>query len=108
MAKIALYTDKPGHRLEEVDLHAIMKYFEVDVPVFLNAESVRGFESGINWESIAERGITAVVLYDVNDACSFGISLLVVGERHQRGAVGVQLLSTSRAAVRQRQPFPSN
>jgi hypothetical protein len=73
MANVAFYTDKPGNTDE--DLEAVRKYFEAGSPVFLNAKPVSGFESGLDWMDMADRGFIAVVLYDVNDACAFGISL---------------------------------
>ena len=44
--------------------------------MFCFAKETCGFDSGIEWESlIAEHNIVAVVLFDVNDACAYGISL---------------------------------
>ena len=76
--KVVLYTDKPENQtLPSQEIRQMLReFFGIDkAMVPLNAQPTAGFESGINWEELAERGVVAVVLYDVNDACAFGISL---------------------------------
>ncbi len=63
--------DKPN---EKVQL-AILQYLGADEIVYMVAEYEAGFASGIDWEGLSEEGVVAVVLFYVNDACVFGMSL---------------------------------
>lgn len=43
---------------------------------FVPPVSAQGFQSGIDWdELVAEQGAVAVVVFYVNDACLYGVSL---------------------------------
>lgn len=76
MSKVVFYTDKPGcpQPAQEVQ-QAILRHFDTNVAFWIHAKPLAGFESGVDWDELVREGAIAVVLYDVNDACVFGISL---------------------------------
>jgi hypothetical protein len=76
MGKVVFYTDKPGtkHPAREI-VDAILTHFNTNQAYWCCATPTVGFESGVDWDSLEQEGAIAVVLYDVNDACTFGISL---------------------------------
>lgn len=76
MKKVVFYNDKPGCEHPSKDVQAaVLARFETNVAYWCHATPTSGFESGVDWDALVREGAVAVVLYDVNDACVFGISL---------------------------------
>jgi hypothetical protein len=76
MSKVVFYTDKPGceHPTRDVQ-EAVLSHFKTNVAYWCHATETAGFESGVDWDALVREGAVAVVLYDVNDACAYGLSL---------------------------------
>jgi hypothetical protein len=77
--QVIFYTDEPhdSRKLPEDIRKKILELIGAEEWVELRAATVSGFTSGVNWETFEGLGAVAVVLYSVNNACSYGIAIEV-------------------------------
>jgi hypothetical protein len=80
--KVALYCDQPISTETLATLQKLInEEFDGGEPVLLHAQTVAGFQSGIDWASVMiDQAVNAVILVDVNDACAFGLSLEITSD----------------------------
>lgn len=70
-------TELPGTERPSPEVQAaILRHFEADHTLFLPPGATDGFQTNLDWEDLKRQyGLVAVIVYNTNDACVYGICL---------------------------------
>lgn len=79
MAKVMFFCPtlvKIGEGPSDKVVWTILNHLKAHVPLFNDTGAVAGFQTDLDWSVLKEeQGVVAVVVFDANDACIFGVSL---------------------------------